>query len=222
MGRTAQILSLALKELEDIGERKVTREELVYHLNDVQNEIAERTILKQSTKYVTLIKDRATYALDQRILRIDAITPPDSWSKIPELVTDVNRWIEITTELVLADNTEVYGITIPSTNPEYLFLWGDNIEVYPVPILTGERLKLSTRVYPAPITIENSGRGDPDLPVQADKPLRLGLIAAVVNEPNGKWEILYEAEMKRLEHLAVKAKSGAPQKTRHTSDRLGF
>ena len=215
--RTAYIISSTLQALQDEGQRKITSDDLLAFLNEIQREICEEALALEFKRQITLTSGKETYGLDRSIVSVASVETPSTWTLPFKIIQDANVWADIVRSTdEIATGAAAYGIVIPSMNPQYGIIWDDKLELFPVPVTSGE--KLSLRVYAYPVALK-SQQADPEISDQYDKCLRLGLLHTVAKGP---WTAEYRGELEKRKHMRMKNSIAGALTTEHSSDRLRF
>jgi len=198
MSRTSQILQLCLKALDDEGERKVTRDELLYHLNAVQRNICRDIPVLQKDVVLNILAGKPRYETNEPIAQIKTIR--SSWGEKVTIITDPNEWIAIT-------KRQGYRLE----RDLFVYRWDDALEIFP-PAESGT-LTIKATLFPNSIdTLDD----DPDLPMDYDKALRFGTLAEIGDT---SWNEKYLAEMSVLGQRFI---TQTPIKIASRYERLGF
>jgi hypothetical protein len=204
MGRVANILQLGLRYLDDVGERKISKQELAFHLSQVELEICQRALPLKSRKSITTVDGLAEYQLGPSVFRVLSCATPASWPDKLEFIQSPEEWAEIV------------GHSSSRKSPVYAIVWtGGVLELYPAPSKGGDILNLACALFPDDL---NETSEDPSLSAEWDTALVYGMVARI----NGDFSDRYESEVARLLHQTLRNSVVGAQRMRHWSDELGF
>lgn len=207
--RVAKIITRVLRHplVKDLGERAITRDELIDDMEAIQLELAQEFQAIDDIETLDLVVGQQDYALSGSQQNIREIIPPSTWDiENVDVIYDSTEWAEKV--------NDTYGANI--THPLYAFLWGNNISFAPLP-QTAETLTLYTYRLP---TVALTYFADPETPKVFDDCYFYELIFKATG--NADYHALYLDKARRASYRNFKKSVKGPIRVQHSSDKLGF